>query len=154
MDVRLSPKVTSVTGLPDGLDILRAEAAAEGFGLEVLWSEWRDGTNRFNRPGELLAVATVEDDLAGIGGITEDFIDPAWLRMRRFYVRAAYRRSGVGRAIARFILDRALPLRRQIVLHAASADAAAFWQTLGFEPIERDKTTHQFPSHKFGKPQT
>ena len=112
----------------------------------MLWSEWQDSTNRFNRAGEILVVATVDGDLAGIGGITEDFADPAGLRMRRFYVRPGFRRRGVGRTIAKFALERALPLRRQIALYTESTEAAAFWQALGFVPVERDKATHILPS--------
>ena len=139
--------IRRVTSLPDQIDLLRAEAVAEGFGnMESLFSQWHDGSNRFTRPGELLAVASADGNLAGIGGITEDFIDPTALRMRRFYVRANYRRQGVGRAIANFVLETARPLDRQIVVHAATEEAAAFWEALGFERIMRDKTTHGLPS--------
>lgn len=140
-------QIKRITSLPDQLDMLRAEAAAEGFeNMESLFSQWQDGSNRFNRPGELLTVAWADGDLAGIGGITEDFIDPAALRMRRFYVRANYRRHGVGRAIANFVLETARPLDRQIVVHAATEEAGAFWETLGFERITREKTTHALPA--------
>lgn len=126
--------------------MLRAEAAAEGFrNMESLASQWRDGSNRFTGPGELLAAAWVTGDLAGIGGITEDFIDPAALRMRRFYVRQPYRRRGIGRALAGVVLDAARPLGRQIVLYTDTAVAAAFWESLGFVRIGREKTTHALP---------
>ena len=109
---------------------------------KLFFGQWLDGSNRFSRPGELLAVAWADGDLAGIGGITEDFIDPAALRMRRFYVRANYRRRGVGRAIANFVLETARPLDRQIVVHAATGEAAAFWASQGFVRVVREKTTH------------
>jgi hypothetical protein len=38
-------------------------------------AEWRDGSNRFEGPGELLALATIHDEIASIGGITQDFVD-------------------------------------------------------------------------------
>ena len=136
-------QVTRVTSLPEEFAALRAEAAAEGYNhIETLWAQWQDGSKRFDRPGELLAVARIGGELAGIGGITEDFVEPACLRMRRFYVRPAYRRHGVGRAIAGFVLAEALPLGRQIVLFAESPEAGAFWQAMGFVPVEREKTTH------------
>jgi len=139
--------ISRITSLPDQIEVLRAEALAEGFSnMEALFSQWQDGSTRFTRPGELLAVAWADGDLAGIGGITEDFIDPAALRMRRFYVRANYRRHGVGRALANFVLETARPLNRQIVVHAATEEAGAFWEALGFERIEREKTTHGLPS--------
>jgi GNAT superfamily N-acetyltransferase len=143
MNLARAKKISRVTSLPDQIHLLRSEAAAEGVSnMEALFSQWHDGSNRFGRPGELLAIASIDGDVAGIGGITEDFIDPAALRMRRFYVRANYRRNGVGRALAHFVLETATPLDRQIVVHAATEEAGAFWEAMGFERIEREKTTH------------
>ena len=139
-------RITRVASLPDQFDMLRSEAAAEGFrNMESLFSQWQDGSNRFTRAGELLAVARVDGELAGIGGITQDFVDPAALRMRRFYVRALYRRHGVGRAIAKVALDAARPLGRRIFVYAETADAVKFWEAMGFVRIERENTTHALP---------
>lgn len=135
--------IARISALPDGFDLLRAEAATEGFRhIETLWTEWQDGSNRFSRPGEMLAAATADGELAGIGGITEDFVDLAGLRMRRFYVRPGYRRRGVAGALARFVLEQARPLARPITLYTETAEGAAFWETMGFVPVEREKTTH------------
>ena len=135
--------VSRIFALPDGFDLLRAEAAAEGLRhIETLWREWQDGSNRFTRPGEMLVAAQVDGELAGIGGITEDFIDPAGLRMRRFYVRPAFRRRGVARELAGFVLAEALPLGRPVTLYTETAEGAAFWEAMGFVPVEREKTTH------------
>lgn len=137
--------VRRIVELPDHFDQFLVEAAAEGFDtMSVLQDEWRDGSNRFERPGEILALATIHDEIAGIGGITQDFVDSSWLRMRRFYVRPAYRRRGVGRQIALYVLEHAKPFDRQIALHADGPEAEAFWPTLGFGPIERENTTHFF----------
>ncbi|NTF83606.1 GNAT family N-acetyltransferase [Rhizobium rhizogenes] len=137
--------VRRIVELPDQFDQLLVEAAAEGFDtMSVLQDEWRNGSNRFERPGEMLALATIHDEITGIGGITQDFVDSSWLRMRRFYVRPAHRRRGVGRQIALFILEHAKPFDRQIALYADGPEAEAFWPTLGFGPIERENTTHVF----------
>ena len=144
-------EITRVTSLPDGLDLLRAEAAAEGYrNMESLFGEWQDGSSRFNRPGEMLTIANVDGELAGIGGVTQDFVDPAALRMRRFYIRAPYRRLGVGRAIAGFVLDAIKPLGRPIVVHAETAQASAFWEAMGFIRIVRENTTHVLPESRNG----
>jgi GNAT superfamily N-acetyltransferase len=146
MDFARGVEVERVTSLPDQFDHLRAEAAAEGIrNMEALFGEWQDGSNRFTRPGELLAVAWADGDLAGIGGITQDVVDPAALRMRRFYVRASYRHRGVGRAIANFVLAAARPLDRQIVLNTDTERGSAFWEALGFRRIVRERATHVLP---------
>jgi GNAT superfamily N-acetyltransferase len=140
--------IEPITELPIEFDSLRAEAHAEGFNhIDTLWLQWHEENRRFDRPGEMLVVARFGGDLAGIGGVTEDFVDPSWLRMRRFYVRPQYRRLGTGRAIAEYVLERALPLNRPIVLYTETPEGAAFWQAMGFVPIERAKTTHALGAH-------
>jgi len=135
--------VRRIFELPENFDQFLHEAAAEGFdNMSVLQEQWRDGLNRFDRPGEILALATVDGEIAGIGGITQDFVDSSWLRMRRFYVRSAYRRRGVGRKLALYVLEHARPFNRQIVLYAGGPEAEAFWPTLGFLPVDREHTTH------------
>lgn len=68
--------VRRIVELPDHFDQFLVEAAAEGFDTRsVLQDEWRDGANRFEPPGEILALATIHDEIAGIGGITQDFVD-------------------------------------------------------------------------------
>ena len=138
-------KVGRIEQLPEQFDEFLHDAGTEGFDtISVLRDEWANGSHRFNRPGEMLVLATVDGKAAGIGGITQDFVEAGWLRMRRFYVRPVYRRLGVGRQIAFHILEHALPFDRQIILHADGPDAEAFWPTLGFVPIDRVHTTHVF----------
>ena len=80
-----------VTELPAGFDVLGAEARAEGYRhIERLADEWIAGIMRFDHEGEALIAATLGLELAGIGGLTIDPSQPGPLRMRRFYVRAAF----------------------------------------------------------------
>jgi GNAT superfamily N-acetyltransferase len=74
---------------------------------------------RFDRPGEALLTAYSAGVLAAIGGITIDPIVPDALRMRRFYVRPAFRRTGIGREIALALLEGALQRVRVVTLNAA-----------------------------------
>lgn len=136
-------EVHQIERLPELFGEFQGEAAAEGFDtITVLRDEWIVGSQRFERQGEALFLATVDGIEAGIGGITQDFVEASCLRMRRFYVRPGYRRLGIGRKIALRILDQARPLNRQIVLHADGRSAEAFWLTLGFVPVDRPHTTH------------
>ncbi|MBK0024512.1 GNAT family N-acetyltransferase [Ochrobactrum sp. S46] len=137
--------IRQIVELPVDFDRLLVEANAEGLDtMSVLQDQWRDRSNRFERSGEILALATIDNEVAGIGGITQDFVDNNWLRMRRFYVRPAYRRRGIGRKIAVFVLEHTKAFDRQIALYADGPEAEAFWATLGFHAIERDNTTHVF----------
>jgi GNAT superfamily N-acetyltransferase len=104
-------------------------------------NDWASGAMLFDRPGEALPAAYSEGVLATIGGITVDPIVAEALRMRRFYVRRAFRRTGIGRAIAQALLERALRSVRVVTLNAA-VDRIPFWEALGFVPEARHGHTH------------
>ena len=128
--------------LPAGFDALRAEARAEGYlFVDRLATDWLSGTIRFDREGEALLAARVNGVLAGIGGLTIEPVVPGALRMRRFYVRMAYRRGGIGRKLATALLDRAWGAGGLVTVNAAPA-SSAFWESLGFMPDPRDGHTH------------
>lgn len=58
--------VRQIVELPGQLAQLLLEAEAEGFEMiSVLQDEWRSGANRFERPGEILALATIDGEVAG-----------------------------------------------------------------------------------------
>jgi len=133
-----------ITELPAGFDGLRGEARAEGYRhIERLADEWTSGTVRFDRDGDALMAATLAGQLAGIGGITIDPVQPETLRMRRFYVRAAFRRNGIGRAIAENLLAHARALGPPVTVNAG-AGSEPFWRSLGFVAEARNGHTHVF----------
>jgi len=128
--------------LPAGFDALRAEARAEGYRfVERLATDWTSGTIRFDREGEALLAARLSGVLAGIGGLTIEPVVPDAMRMRRFYVRRAYRRGGVGRKLATALLERARGAGRLVTVNAGPA-STAFWEALGFALDARDGHTH------------
>src|SRR6516165_2427977 len=95
-DRRMPTLQRVIEELPATLAALREEARAEGYRfVERLVTDWESGTIRFDRQGEALLAARLHCVLAGIGGLTFHPVVPDALRMRRFYVRPAYRRSGV-----------------------------------------------------------
>jgi GNAT superfamily N-acetyltransferase len=131
-----------INALPAGFEMLREEARGEGHRmLDTLAVEWTSGTTRFDRSGEALFAAYADDVLAGVGGLTLEPAIPGALRVRRFYVRLAYRRSGVGRALATALLEEPRRVGRPVTANAA-AGSEAFWEALGFVPDLRDGRTH------------
>lgn len=131
-----------VEALPRGFEALRAEAHAEGYRhLERLATDWNSGLTRFDRDGEALLAAFVENTLAGIGGLTMDPALAENLRMRRFYVGGAFRRCGIGRRLAAALLGGAARAGRSVTVNAA-AGSAPFWESLGFVAAMRDGRTH------------
>jgi GNAT superfamily N-acetyltransferase len=134
--------------LPAGFDTLRAEARAEGYRhLDRLAEEWNCGKMRFDHDGEALFAARVGADLAGIGGLTIDPVLPGALRMRRFYVRKSFRRSGIGRAIAEKLLAQLLTAGRPVTVNGG-VGSEPFWESLGFVADRNDGHTHVFARAK------
>jgi GNAT superfamily N-acetyltransferase len=127
--------------LPVGFDALRADALAEGFRqVERLAADWEAGTTRFDRDGEALLAARLNGVLVGIGGLTIEPVVPGALRMRRFYVRPAFRRIGVGRRLVTALLA-GVDSERSITVNAGPA-SISFWESLCFNPDPRDGHTH------------
>jgi 8-oxo-dGTP pyrophosphatase MutT (NUDIX family) len=125
---------------------MQAESQAEGYrSLERLGADWAANITRFDRAGEALFAAYSDGVLAGIGGLTIDPTVPDASRMRRFYVRAAYRRSGIGRALATALLDYSKSAGRLVTVNAATG-STPFWESLGFVADRRDGHTHILPT--------
>ena len=140
-----APDLQLVIGhLPAGFDDLREEARAEGYlFVERLAADWEARRMRFDGKGEALLAAHVAGVLAGIGGLTIEPVLPGALRMRRFYVRAAFRRAGIGRTLATALLERARATGLLVTVNAAPA-SVPFWESLGFAPDMLDGHTHLY----------
>jgi GNAT superfamily N-acetyltransferase len=137
--VRLEPVVDK---LPADFGTMRGEARAEGYAfLDRLATDWAGGLIRFDKDGEALLAAYSDGVLAALGGITSDPFVPDALRMRRFYVRSAFRRAGIGHEIAHVLLERAFRTSRVVTLNAA-VSSVPFWEKIGFVPQVRDGHTH------------
>jgi GNAT superfamily N-acetyltransferase len=128
--------------LPAGLDDVRAEAIAEGYRfVERLSNDWEANAARFRRDGEALLAGYVSRRLAAIGGITLDPVAADALRMRRFYVRRAFRGQGIGRRLVDALLENSRRTGRIVVVNAARG-SSPFWEAVGFVPDARDGHTH------------
>lgn len=133
-----------VEALPHGFDVMSAEATAEGVrNMVMLRAEFGGKDDPFRDPGGLFAAFT-DGALAGVGGVTvqESLAEPA-MRMRRLYVRPAFRRAGVARALAGAMMQQGFQTAPLLVLNAAASDAASpFWEAMGFERVDWPGITH------------
>ena len=129
--------------LPDRLTPLRREALEEGYGfVERLYRDWDAGEVRFEEEDERLLCIWVDGEIAAIGGVTRDPSDQRCLRMRRFYVRAAFRRKGLARKLALSLLDILRTSQREIRVNAGTEIAPRFWESIGFEAVRAKEHTH------------
>jgi GNAT superfamily N-acetyltransferase len=125
--------------LPDGLTALRRAADDEGIRIVgTVVERWADASQRFDGPGECLLAATSDaGDVVGIGGLTACPTVAGALRVRRFYVDPGWRRLGVGRRLATAVIERGIARARLLTCNAATPPwAPAFWESMGFEPVE------------------
>ena len=137
--------VRIIDDLPDGFDALLADAASEGVSHMARLAEgWASGDQRFEDNSEALLGALLAGELAGIGGLS---IEPAAAeparRVRRFYVRPAFRRRGVARTLASALIQEALDQVDLLTCNAAASPAAApFWEAQGFRRDSSGPWTH------------
>jgi GNAT superfamily N-acetyltransferase len=130
----------------DGIDKLRLEASAEGYNfLDRLVEDWASGENRFDGPGETFCGAFADHVLVAVGGLNRDpFVaDPELGRIRRVYVRQAWRNRGVGEALVRWLLAEARKSFGSVRLRAENAGAARLYERIGFAPIDDANATHR-----------
>jgi GNAT superfamily N-acetyltransferase len=109
-----------------------------------LADEWATGANRFDRPGEGLFMAWIEQDVVGVGGLN---IDPYAMtrevgRVRHLYVLAAHRRAGIGERLVRAIVDAASGRFEILRLRTSNPEAARLYERLGFARVDADDCTH------------
>lgn len=137
--------ITPLKTLSPQLVDLEREASKEGFNfMRRLIEEWRNGSNRFDKPGERLLVAINDMNIVGIGGLNVDPYKPAGdtARLRRLYVANGFRRRGVGEALVNALLVGASLRFRVVRLSTDTEAAAAFYARLGFSAIEDETATH------------
>jgi ribosomal protein S18 acetylase RimI-like enzyme len=110
--------------------------------LDRMAAEWHAGTNRFDRPGELVVGAWEGGVLAGIVGrnIDPHSQDATVGRLRHLYVRRDCRGRGIGPALARHALaDAAQHFRLiRVRMGADNGAAAAMYNALGFARVTGD----------------
>jgi GNAT superfamily N-acetyltransferase len=137
-----------MTSLPDDIAALLGASLAEGHNLVNRFvDEWDDGSNRFDRPGEIALQARWGAKLVGVGGLNRDpyLDDPAVGRIRHLYVSPDARRQGVGRSLVLGLIDEARPTFRRVRLRTSQPEASLLYLALGFEATsDEPDATHVY----------
>jgi GNAT superfamily N-acetyltransferase len=128
-----------------GVETLQSEAQVEGYDfIETLVEEWASGTNRFDAPGEALCGCLDQGLLVAVGGLNCDPFAgrPDMGRIRRVYVRSAWRNRGIGRTLVTALVEEARTHFTCVRLRAENAGAARLYESMGFVPIAGPDATH------------
>ncbi len=124
--------------LPDDIGLLCQEAVKEGYThLSRLMAEWENHTVRFDNAGECLYCATAAGTTIAVGGLTQDNNVPGALRVRRFYVSPAHRKTGLGQHLARSVLS-SIEGPQILTCNAPTPGAKAFSRAVGFRDCAAD----------------
>ena len=128
-----------------GMDVLNAEARSEGYRfIDKLLGEWASAKNRFDAPGEILCGHLEQDLLVAVGGLNLDPFagDPETGRIRRVYVRPAWRNKGIGRALVTTLIGHARMTFHCVRLRTMNGEAAHLYERIGFSTLEDPNATH------------
>src|ERR1700733_10028444 len=104
-----------------GMESLQSEALAEGFGfIQTLVEQWASAENRFDAPGEILCGHLDQGLLVAVGALSIDPFSgrPEIGRIRKVYVRPAWRNRGIGRALVPTLVEEARKSFRFVRLRA------------------------------------
>lgn len=119
--------------LPD-LTNLREESGRDGFNfLERLVNDFKNGSNRFSKPGEALFAAFQSQNCIGIGGVNQGpQRQHRYARVRRVYISHSHRGQGVGRQLMQILEDWSRPHFDYLVLNTDTEVAATtnHWITI------------------------
>jgi GNAT superfamily N-acetyltransferase len=130
----------------DGFEALAEDARADGYHMiERLQNEWAEGRNRFSGEAEALLGAFVDEQLVGVGGVHHQPLAglPEAGRLRRVYVRPAWRRRGIGEALISELLQRARTRFSEVRLRTDNPNAARVYERMGFTPFVTDHSSHR-----------
>ena len=128
-----------------GMEQLQVEALEEGvLFIERLWDEWQNGINRFAAPGEKLYGCMDQAVLVAVGGLNRDPFDGRWGigRIRRVYVRRAWRNKGIGEALIHTLVEDARTSFTALHLRTDNPAAARLYERVGFSHSLTLNATH------------
>ncbi|WP_114730951.1 GNAT family N-acetyltransferase [Pseudomonas fluorescens] len=136
--------VRQLLELPPAILQLEAESVTEGFRfLTRLIIDWRNGSNRFDQPGECFLGVFDNGQLIAVGGLSCDpYATPSVGRLRRVYVTRTSRGLKVGRFLVEHLLEHAASRFQAVRLSTDTPEGAAFYLRCGFRPVEDDFATH------------
>lgn len=127
------------------MEQLQLEARLERFTfVDRLVDDWAGELNRFDQAGETLCGGMAEGVIVAVGGLNRDpFAAPLRIgRIRRVYVRHAWRRHGIGAALVGALVEKARQSFDCVRLRTDSSAAAHFYERIGFTTFSDADATH------------
>jgi GNAT superfamily N-acetyltransferase len=120
---------------PDRIAPMAAESERAGLRfVRRLAEEWAAGRNRFDRTGEALFAALLDERMIGVCGLNVDpyTTAPRVGRVRHLYVMSTHRRLGVGRRLVGEVIEAARRSFDHLRLRTDNPAAARLYERIGF----------------------
>nr|WP_239454474.1 GNAT family N-acetyltransferase [Bacillus suaedaesalsae] len=131
------------------LDALIKESEQEGHRFVTkLVRQYVSFENRFDQKGEVLYVATLNDEVVGVCGLNKDPYNEATDigRLRHLYVLSPYRNLGIARKLLEQIKEEATSTFSIMTLRTSNPVADRFYTRNGFT---RDEHTYIDSTHYY-----
>jgi GNAT superfamily N-acetyltransferase len=109
--------------------------------------DWRDGTNRFERPGENFFVASDDGPIIGVCGVNVDPYTSNYGtgRLRHLYMHPEYRRRGIGAALVNECRHASSTHFVRLRLRTTNPAAASLYLSMAFVEVDEPDATHAWP---------
>lgn len=126
-------------------ELISEAAGGDGTFMNRLRDHWHDGSERWERPGELLLAAFLGSELVGTAGVSHDPYEPqdGLARLRHVYVLSAHRQRGIARALVQRSIDHARNHFDVLRLRTSNPAAARLYESLGFRPSAEGRESHR-----------
>ncbi len=128
----------------DWTEILIASQSEGHNMVNRLLTDFREGTNRFDAPGELFFAHFHENVVVAVAGLNQEK-DRSFGRagrVRRLYVIPRSRGNGLARSLVEKITLSASAHFDALTVNVGKLDARGFYEHLGFTPVEHPGITH------------
>lgn len=138
-------KIIQIHNLPANIDTLVNESVDQRFrAIEKLKQNFNSGNNTFDKAGEALFAAYIDNTLIGICGLNSDpYINSNTTgRVRHLYVLLAYRNQQVGKQLVKAVEQHATCYFKSLRLYTDSDGASLFYTKLGYQIQNGEHVSH------------
>lgn len=122
------------------------ECTEEGFSfMQKLREEYVSGRNRFDKHGEVLYIALIDQKIVGICGLNLDPYEKKLTigRVRHLYVAKGYRKQGIASQLVQNIISEAKQHFLEVTLRTNNPEADRLYRSIGFSTDSKyESVTH------------
>jgi len=112
---------------------------AEGYRfIQKLIDEYKNGTNRFDKNGEILLIVELENKVIGVGGLNIDpYLNEDQVgRVRHIYIEPKHRGKRIGKQLVKLLVEESRKNFYRLRLFTENPVAEQLYLNVGFKKVE------------------